>query len=140
MYLATSTTRWSVRGENSQPGLQLSGVSDVAVDAADRVYVYQRGDAPIVIFDVRGAEVLLRVPVIRLARTWHQLPYAALRGIRDEIDQSIRASSTLHPARHDLPMVTNADRSSMGRVAHLSFLRTSGCRRLGSLSSTFSVR
>ncbi len=38
-------------------GLQLSGVSDVAVDADDRVYVYQRGVPPIVIFDSCGAYV-----------------------------------------------------------------------------------
>jgi peptidylglycine monooxygenase len=38
-------------------GLQLSGVSDVALDANDRVYVYQRGDPPIVIFDSCGTYV-----------------------------------------------------------------------------------
>jgi DNA-binding beta-propeller fold protein YncE len=39
------------------PGMRLSGVSDVAVDSQDRVYCYQRGDPPIVVFDRSGAYV-----------------------------------------------------------------------------------
>ena len=38
-------------------GVQLRDVSDVAVDAQDRVYVFQRTDPPIVIFDGSGAYV-----------------------------------------------------------------------------------
>jgi DNA-binding beta-propeller fold protein YncE len=37
------------------PGMQLHDVSDVAVDSSDCVYVYQRGDPPIVVFDASGA-------------------------------------------------------------------------------------
>jgi len=37
------------------PGMQLHDVSDVAVDSHDNVYVYQRGDPPIVVFDASGA-------------------------------------------------------------------------------------
>jgi len=36
------------------PGMQLRDVSDVAVDSHDHVYVYQRGDPPIVVFDASG--------------------------------------------------------------------------------------
>src|ERR1700730_11308609 len=39
------------------PGMQLSDVSDVAVDSRDQVYVFQRGDPPIVVFDSSGAYV-----------------------------------------------------------------------------------
>jgi peptidylglycine monooxygenase len=39
------------------PGVRLRDVSDVAVDAQDRVYVFQRTDPPIVIFDACGAYV-----------------------------------------------------------------------------------
>ena len=39
------------------PGMQLADVSDVAVDSHDRVYVFQRGDPPVVIFDDSGAYV-----------------------------------------------------------------------------------
>jgi sugar lactone lactonase YvrE len=38
-------------------GAQLRDISDVAVDAQDRVYVFQRTDPPIVIFDGSGAYV-----------------------------------------------------------------------------------
>jgi peptidylglycine monooxygenase len=37
------------------PGMRLAGVSDVAVDSKDRVYVFQRSDPPIVVFDRSGA-------------------------------------------------------------------------------------
>jgi DNA-binding beta-propeller fold protein YncE len=39
---------------NLPPGMRLSGVSDVAVDSSDRVYVYQRSDPPVVVFDRSG--------------------------------------------------------------------------------------
>ena len=35
-------------------GLQFAGVSRVAVDSQDRVYMYQRGDPPVLIFDREG--------------------------------------------------------------------------------------
>jgi len=39
------------------PGLQVAGVSDVAVDSRDRVYLYQRADPPVIVFDGSGAYV-----------------------------------------------------------------------------------
>src|SRR5438067_937779 len=40
---------------NVPPGVQVAGVSDVAVDSHDRVYLYQRGDPPFIVFDSSGA-------------------------------------------------------------------------------------
>jgi peptidylglycine monooxygenase len=39
------------------PGIQLHGVSDVAVDSHDRVFAFQRSDPPVVIFESSGAYV-----------------------------------------------------------------------------------
>src|SRR5579864_6310421 len=39
------------------PGFSLAGVSQVAVDSKDRVYIFKRGDPPVVIFDEKGAFV-----------------------------------------------------------------------------------
>ena len=42
-------------------GMSFGTISHVAVDSADRVYVYHRGDPPVVVFDVDGNLSLIHI-------------------------------------------------------------------------------
>jgi len=59
IYVALGPRRYRVDRTWAQlpPDFRHAGVSQVAVDSQDRVYVFQRGDPPVVVFDPTGAFV-----------------------------------------------------------------------------------
>jgi DNA-binding beta-propeller fold protein YncE len=59
VFVALGTRRYRVDRTWAQlpPEMRHDGVSQVAVDSQDRVYVFQRGDPPVVVFDAAGAFV-----------------------------------------------------------------------------------
>jgi DNA-binding beta-propeller fold protein YncE len=63
-------------------GMRLAGVSDVAVDSHDRVYLYQRSDPPVVVFDRSG----------RYLRSWGAGVIADAHGILCTRDDRIIAA------------------------------------------------
>jgi peptidylglycine monooxygenase len=59
VFVALGTRRYRVDRNWAQlpSGVRHDGVSHVAVDSEDRVYVFQRGDPPVVVFDATGVFV-----------------------------------------------------------------------------------
>jgi DNA-binding beta-propeller fold protein YncE len=59
VFVALGTRRYRVDRTWAQlpSDVRYDGVSQVAVDSQDRVYVFQRGDPPVVVFDATGAFV-----------------------------------------------------------------------------------
>src|SRR3984893_3272578 len=59
VFVALGTRRYRVDRPWAQlpSGIRHDGVSQVAVDSQDRVYVFQRGDPPVVVFEATGAFV-----------------------------------------------------------------------------------